>query len=132
MILPVTYYGNPVLRQKGARVESLTLEIKKLIADMLGKPVAGPEGCLSFPEIFADITRPETVEVSAMNEKGKMIQFQCGGLLARAVLHETDHLNGFLFIDRMDKKTKDDLRPELEYLQAETKAALQATAVKKK
>ena len=44
--------------------------------------------------------------------------------LARAVQHEADHLNGILFIDRMDKKTKDELRPDLEQLQAETKAAL--------
>ena len=91
----------------------------------VGKPVSGPEGCLSFPEIFADIARPESVEVTAMNEKGKPIQFHCGGLLARAVQHETDHLHGILFIDRMDKKTKEQLRPELEVLQVETKAGLQ-------
>lgn len=194
MILPVIRYGHPVLRQKGARIESVTPEIKKLIADMfetmydekgiglaaqqvgvarqvtvidvrgvtdrpstleldgkpadvkdfmplvlinpevkpVGKPVAGPEGCLSFPEIFGDITRPETVDVTALNEKGKPIQFRCGGLLARAVQHETDHLNGILFIDRMDKKTKEELRPELNDLQAETKAALQAAQKKKK
>src|SRR5215469_8974352 len=125
MILKVVKYGDPVLRKKGARIESITPEIKKLIADMfetmyahkgvglaaqqvgiplqltvidvrgatdrpstlelngkesdpndfmplvlinpevkpLGEPVAGPEGCLSFPEVFADITRPESVEV---------------------------------------------------------------------
>ena len=44
--------------------------------------------------------------------------------MARAVQHETDHLHGILFIDRMDKKTKDELRPDLEALQAETKAKL--------
>ncbi|HYG33655.1 MAG TPA: peptide deformylase [Clostridia bacterium] len=90
----------------------------------VGKPVTGPEGCLSFPEIYADITRPETIDVKALNEEGQPIQFRCGGLLARAVQHETDHLLGILFIDRMDKKTKESLRPELEMLQAETKAAL--------
>ena len=89
----------------------------------LGDPVAGPEGCLSFPEIFADITRPESVEVRAINEKGKPIQFRCGGLLARAVQHEIDHLHGILFIDRMDKTTKADPKEELEALQEETKAA---------
>ena len=97
----------------------------------VGKPVAGPEGCLSFPEVFADITRPESVDVTALNEKGKPVQFRCGGLLARAVQHETDHLHGILFIDRMDKKTKEELRPELDYLQAETKAELQAAQKKK-
>ena len=89
----------------------------------LGDPVAGPEGCLSFPEIFADITRPESVEVRAVNENGKPLHFRCGGLLARAVQHEVDHLHGILFIDRMDKTTKADLRDELELLQEETKAA---------
>ena len=95
-------------------------------AKPVDKPVAGPEGCLSFPEIFADITRPETVDVTALNEKGKTIQFRAGGLLARAVQHEIDHLHGILFIDRMDKKTKEELRPDLDHLQAETKAALEA------
>jgi peptide deformylase len=92
----------------------------------VGERVAGPEGCLSFPEIFADITRPEFVEVTALNEKGKSISFKAGGLLARAVQHEFDHLHGLLFIDRMDKKTKEELRPELDTLQAETKASLAA------
>jgi peptide deformylase len=84
----------------------------------------GPEGCLSFPEIFADITRPEFVDVKAMNEKGERLEFRCGGLLARAIQHETDHLNGILFIDRMETETKQELKPELEVLMAETKAAL--------
>jgi len=89
-----------------------------------GNTVAGPEGCLSFPEIYEDITRPEFVEVSALNAEGKPIQFKAGGLLARAIQHETDHLNGILFIDRMPTKTKQALKPELDTLQAETKATL--------
>src|SRR5690349_10265805 len=90
----------------------------------VGQPVAGPEGCLSFPEIFAEITRPDIVDVTAMNQEGKQIEFRCGGLLARAVQHETDHLHGILFIDRMTKDTKEQLRPELEEMQAETKRHL--------
>ena len=187
MILPVVKFGHPTLRQKGARIDSVTLTIKQLIADMFetmyankgiglaaqqigqplqltvldvrgandrpsslelkGKPadvpgfmplvlinpeiqrvgdtVPGAEGCLSFPEIFADILRPEFTEVKALNESGQPLEFRCGGLLARALQHEVDHLNGILFIDRMDKKTKEELRPELEALQAETKAELQ-------
>ena len=90
----------------------------------VGQPVAGAEGCLSFPEIFADITRPDAVDIKALNGEGQPLEFRCGGLLARAAQHETDHLQGILFIDRMDKKTKEDLRPDLEDLQAETKAKL--------
>lgn len=186
MILEIVKYGHPVLRKKGERIESITPEIKKLIADMFetmeenhgvglaaqqigvakqltvidvravtdrpstleldGKPAevdnimplvlinpevtaageqaTGGEGCLSFPEIYAEISRPSTVDVKALDAKGKPIAFRCGGLLARAVQHETDHLNGLLFIDRMDKKTKAELQPELDDLQAATKKSL--------
>jgi peptide deformylase len=90
----------------------------------VGQPATGPEGCLSFPEIYADITRPDVVDVKALNLEGKPVEFRCGGLLARVVQHEADHLNGILFIDRMDKATKADLKDELDLLMAETKAAL--------
>jgi peptide deformylase len=90
----------------------------------LGEPVIGPEGCLSFPEIYADISRPESVDVRAVDERGRRFQFRCSGLLARAVQHEVDHLNGILFIDRMEPAIKKDLKPELDDLAAETKAAL--------
>jgi peptide deformylase len=96
----------------------------------VGDPVAGPEGCLSFPEIFADITRAAGVEVQALNEAGKPVEFRAGGLLARAIQHEVDHLNGILFIDRMDRKTKENLRAELDHLQAETREALQSARKK--
>lgn len=86
-----------------------------------GKTIAGPEGCLSFPEIFAEISRPEMVDIKARNENWQEINFRCGGLLSRAVQHEFDHLHGILFIDRMDKQTKDELRPEFEALQQATK-----------
>jgi peptide deformylase len=91
-----------------------------------GETVASGEGCLSFPEIFGEITRPEFAQVTALNEKGKSIDFHCGGLLARVVQHEVDHLNGILFIDRMASETKRELKPELDELQAATKAELQA------
>src|SRR6266853_209092 len=47
----------------------------------IGPPATGGEGCLSFPEIFADISRPEVIDVRAMNEKGKAVTFRCSGLL---------------------------------------------------
>ena len=189
MILEIVKYGHPVLRKKGAKIESITPEIKKLIADMIetmeenhgvglaaqqvgvakqltvidvravtdrpstleldgqpadvadimplvlinpeitpvGGPVTGGEGCLSFPEIFGEIARPGVVDVQGLDAKGRPMAFRCGGLLARALQHETDHLHGILFIDRMEKKTKAELQPELDDLQAKTKAALQKT-----
>jgi peptide deformylase len=90
----------------------------------VGEAVKGSEGCLSFPEVYAEISRPESVDVKALDAKGKPIVFRCGGLLARAVQHETDHLNGILFIDRMEKKAKQELQAELDDMQAQTKAAL--------
>jgi peptide deformylase len=87
-------------------------------------PVAGAEGCLSFPELFADITRPEKVEVSGLDAQGQPIGFRCGGLLARVIQHEYDHLQGVLFVDRMSLEDKEKLKPELDSLQADTRAEL--------
>lgn len=186
MTLPIVKYGHPALRQKGARIERITPEIEKLIADMfetarhahgvglaaqqvgqalqlavldvrditdrpstlelagqpadvasfmplvlinpevkpLNESVTGPEGCLSFPEMFADITRPESVEVTALDGRGEKIQFRCGGLLAKAIQHEWDHLQGILFIDRMSLKARNELKDELDALLAETRDRL--------
>ena len=96
-----------------------------------GPRVKGPEGCLSFPEIFGEVERPAQVEVTAQNERGESYSFKAGGLLARAVQHELDHLNGILFIDRMDTETRSDLKPEIEELQAETKLALAKAAARR-
>lgn len=100
----------------------LTLINPKL--KLSGKEVPGPEGCLSFPEIYGDVIRPETVEVTALNTKGQEFSFRCGGLLARCVQHEVDHLNGILFIDRMPRSEKENFRGELDDLQTSTKEAL--------
>ena len=89
-----------------------------------GECAPGPEGCLSFPEMYADITRPESVEVKALNAKGDVIEFKAGGLLSRAIQHEVDHLNAILFIDRMTSEDKAALKPELDELQRATKASL--------
>lgn len=90
----------------------------------LGEPAKGPEGCLSFPEVYADISRPESVEVQALNADGQPIHFKAGGLLSRAIQHEVDHLNGILFIDRMSPEAKAEVKAEIDAIQAETKAAL--------
>ena len=90
-----------------------------------GDSATGPEGCLSFPEVYSDITRPEKVEVEALNREGKKIRFVAGGLLSRAVQHEVDHLNGILFIDRMTSNAKAGLKGDLDKLQAQTRESLQ-------
>ena len=78
----------------------------------------GTEGCLSFPEITADISRAERVKVNALDLDGKPVSFEAEGLLSRAVQHETDHLNGILFIDRMSSATKVTLGSKLKKLAA--------------
>jgi peptide deformylase len=81
----------------------------------------GTEGCLSFPEITAEIPRSAKVKVTAQDLQGNRIEFEAAGLLGRAVQHETDHLNGILFIDRMSSAAKASLTGKLKRLAAESK-----------
>jgi peptide deformylase len=78
----------------------------------------GTEGCLSFPEITAEISRAAKVKVKAEDLEGNKVEFEAAGLLARAVQHETDHLNGILFIDRMSSASKALLAGRLKRLAA--------------
>lgn len=66
------------------------------------KEVLDEEGCLSFPNIYGMVRRPEKIEYRAQDENGKTISGKCGGLLARVIQHEVDHLNGELFIDKVE------------------------------
>ena len=59
------------------------------------------EGCLSLPEIYADVKRPEKIVLSAYGLDGRELHYELDGLFARAVQHEADHLDGVLFIDRL-------------------------------
>jgi len=65
--------------------------------------VVGIEGCLSFPGLYGEVPRPARVEVKALNEDGKGIRIKGDGMLARALSHEIDHLNGVLFIDKVTR-----------------------------
>ena len=69
------------------------------------------EGCLSVPQVYENIMRPEKITVNALNEKGKPFTLEADGLLARIIQHEYDHLEGIVFIDRGDpdfkKKTEE-------------------------
>jgi len=88
----------------------------------LGKEtIEGVEGCLSFPELSADIVRAASVKVKAKKLDGSAIEFEARGLLSRAVQHEVDHLNGILFIDRMSSATRTGLAGRLKRLQKETR-----------
>jgi peptide deformylase len=86
-----------------------------------GATEIGSEGCLSFPEITGEIERAKSIIVHAQTLEGDKIDIEASGLLARAVQHEVDHLNGILFIDRMNSAAKAALSSRLKRLQKETK-----------
>jgi peptide deformylase len=81
---------------------------------------SGNEGCLSFPDITAEIDRAVSVGMEAETLDGETIRIEAAGLLARALQHEVDHLNGILFIDRMSSVAKASLASRLKRLQKET------------
>jgi peptide deformylase len=86
-----------------------------------GETEVGTEGCLSFPEINGQIERAESTMARAQNLEGDKIEVVASGLLARAIQHEVDHLNGILFIDRMNSAAKAALSSRLKRLQKQTK-----------
>ncbi len=75
------------------------------------------EGCLSVPEIYAPVVRPRLIKVRAQDLTGASFEFECGGLLARCIQHEVDHLNGFVFIDRLTDEVKATVANELAALE---------------
>lgn len=72
----------------------------------------GQEGCLSIPGLYGDVKRFEYVEVEAIDRKGRELIFELDGLAARVVQHEIDHLDGILFIDKVDLATLHWVDPE--------------------
>ena len=70
------------------------------------------EGCLSFPNKFARIIRPKEVVAKALNEKGEEIEIKAKDLLAQAICHEVDHLNGVVFVDKIIPGTLEVVTPE--------------------
>jgi len=188
MSLKLRYFGDPVLRQSGRKIEKFDDQLASLSQEMievmresdgiglaaqqigiaeqfcvmdvpehpdypilcvldgkalspsllmpmsLANPVVSPlpsdeyyyeEGCLSFPGINADVARPEKISVSYQDMDGVAHTLECDGLLARCIQHEVDHLNGVLFIDRMEKETYAEIKKEVQSLKKETKLILQ-------
>lgn len=182
MILPITQYGNPVLRAKCAPVEQVDESLKTLVADMLetmydangiglaapqvgkniqlvvidipadeeeneeepematingevrpirdimplvfinptiepyGKQYLFKEGCLSVHNIRANVSRPDSVRATLPQLDGSVLELDCSGLLARCLQHECDHLDGFLFVDRVSSAAKLTLTKKLKRL----------------
>ncbi len=72
--------------------------------------ILGEEGCLSIPEVFAEVKRSQHVEVKGYDLKGNELRYEAEGYLARAFQHELDHLNGVLFWDNLSKVKRDILQ----------------------
>jgi len=153
-VLSVRKYGDPVLRKRAARVDSVTPALRTTIADMVdtmydevglglaapqigvslrlmvvtddegrearalinpiiteqGGEVVAEEGCLSIPGIFAPVKRAEWVRLEAQDPDGEAVAITARGLRARVFQHEMDHLDGVLFIDRLDPVTRDRIK----------------------
>lgn len=79
------------------------------------------EGCLSLPELYGNVTRPERVTINAYNLEGQEFEGKLDGLFARVVQHETDHLDGVMFIDRLSETGSIQAQPEIEEFEIEFK-----------
>ena len=90
---------------------------------LAGETEFATEACLSFPEISGQIERAKSVIAHAQTLEDGRIEIEASGLLGRAIQHEVDHLNGVLFIDRMNSAVKAALSSRLKRMQKETKRA---------
>ena len=107
------------MRVKGRPVDFESLMPLVLInaeVETFGRIHIESEGCLSFPEISADIPRSLSVRVKAMTMEGETLEFEADGLLARAVQHELDHTRGGLFIDRVSLADRAELPEDIRRL----------------
>ena len=86
------------------------------------------EGCLSFPEIRGEVVRADSISAKFQDAAGLHHTLECTGLFARCILHEVDHLNGILFIDRMDKAVRATIDEAVKALAKSTKAAREAAS----
>lgn len=86
--------------------------INPVLSHRKGREVAS-EGCLSFPKLFANVMRPKQVRIQAYSLDGREINLELDGLFARVVQHETDHLDGVVFPDRMTPDVKEEVESDL-------------------
>lgn len=79
------------------------------------------EGCLSIPKLYAAVARPLSIHLEALDMEGNTFTEECYGYVARNRMHENDHLNGVLFIDRIKGKRRDLLEPSLRRIKQQYK-----------
>ncbi|MDH4164510.1 MAG: peptide deformylase [Nitrospirota bacterium] len=106
-------------REEGKPKQPLVVLINPEIISQEGS-VVSEEGCLSIPEYTENVKRAKRVKVRAKDRKGKQFELEAEGLMAKALQHEIDHLNGLLFIDRLSPLKKNIFRRKLKKTLAET------------
>jgi len=87
--------------------------INPVIIESSDKTEPYEEGCLSLPGLLADVIRPKEIIVRGITPGGEEVEIEAAGLVARVFQHEIDHLDGILFIDRIEKYKRDEFRSEL-------------------
>ncbi len=117
--------------QVGKKVRAFTIDLSHF--DVLAEPkiiinpeimdtskdlVTGEEGCLSFPGLYQMIQRPNKVTIQTLDLDGKEYLFEAEGLIARVILHEIDHLNGILFIDKLTAAERSLIKSKLVRIKA--------------
>ena len=88
------------------------------------------EGCLSFPDMAGEVRRHKWVKVAGLNLKGKPIKKKYTGWTARIFQHEFDHLDGVVYVDRLDEKDRSRVAPDLAALEADFGDGEKATALR--
>ncbi len=97
--------------------------INPRITELFGAETTMEEGCLSFPGIYAEVTRPDGCRITAQGIDGKQLELEFEGFASRVIQHEYDHLQGILLVDRMSPADKLRHRAALDELIATYKAA---------
>jgi peptide deformylase len=117
--------------QVGKRIRAFTIDLSHFdvlaepriivnpeIMETSGELITGEEGCLSFPGLYQMIQRPNKITIKTLNLDGKEYYFEAEGLIARVVLHEIDHLNGVLFIDKLTSAQRTLIKSKLARIKA--------------
>ncbi|MBE6380856.1 MAG: peptide deformylase [Lentisphaerae bacterium] len=115
--IPQSSMGNPPTPGELQLLPQMPLAlVNPRIVEFGGAVTACDEGCLSVPEIYAEVMRPQLIKVQAQDLNGNELEFECGGLLARCIQHEVDHLDGLTFIDRLTPEVRSSVDRELKDL----------------
>jgi len=107
--------------QLGVGLRVFAFDVDEVVGHIINPTVSfpddeeqdGPEGCLSIPGIYVDTKRRQNVVATGFNQFGDPIKLVGSGLMARCVQHETDHLDGVLFLDRLDAAARKEAMREI-------------------